>query len=215
MSIKTLLLSGVAAAIGVGAAPAFAAVLYSNPLNGTIDADNIFLSSGWATESPFTVTSNATAMSVDFGAWVIDGTVTSLNWGINTDPNSWAAPHTAAVTTGPACGSSCGQNGFFSVDWDNFSLGGGVALQTGVTYWLVLAGASTNNGSIAYWDRGSGGTGHTLEPPNVITDHGANTFDVIGGGVPEPSTWAMMGLGFAGLAYAGFRSQRRKVAASA
>ena len=31
------------------------------------------------------------------------------------------------------------------------------------------------------------------------------------GGVPEPSTWAMMGLGFAGLAFAGYRSSRRRL----
>ena len=30
------------------------------------------------------------------------------------------------------------------------------------------------------------------------------------GAVPEPSTWAMMLLGFAGLAYAGLRHQRSK-----
>jgi hypothetical protein len=34
-------------------------------------------------------------------------------------------------------------------------------------------------------------------------------------GVPEPSTWAMMLLGFASLGYAGVRSQRRKAAESA
>jgi hypothetical protein len=33
----------------------------------------------------------------------------------------------------------------------------------------------------------------------------------IGGGVPEPGTWAMMLLGFAGLGFA-FRQSRRKVA---
>jgi PEP-CTERM motif len=33
--------------------------------------------------------------------------------------------------------------------------------------------------------------------------------------IPEPSTWAMMMLGFAGLGYAGFRSTRRKAAAIA
>jgi hypothetical protein len=32
--------------------------------------------------------------------------------------------------------------------------------------------------------------------------------------IPEPSTWAMMGLGFAGLAFAGFRTRRSAVAAA-
>ena len=35
----------------------------------------------------------------------------------------------------------------------------------------------------------------------------ANSF--VTGGVPEPSTWAMMLIGFAGLGYAGFRQTRK------
>jgi hypothetical protein len=34
-------------------------------------------------------------------------------------------------------------------------------------------------------------------------------------GVPEPSTWAMMLLGFAGLGFAGYRTSRRTAAAAA
>jgi len=41
-----------------------------------------------------------------------------------------------------------------------------------------------------------------------VTDTGALTVSE----VPEPATWAMMGLGFAGLAYAGFRARRRATA---
>jgi hypothetical protein len=33
--------------------------------------------------------------------------------------------------------------------------------------------------------------------------------------VPEPSTWAMMLLGFAGLGFAGYRASRKKVALAA
>ena len=33
--------------------------------------------------------------------------------------------------------------------------------------------------------------------------------------VPEPSTWAMMLLGFAGLGYAGYRASRKSVAVAA
>jgi hypothetical protein len=37
-------------------------------------------------------------------------------------------------------------------------------------------------------------------------DAGKNAFEFsLGSGVPEPSTWAMMAIGFAGLGYAGFR----------
>jgi hypothetical protein len=45
--------------------------------------------------------------------------------------------------------------------------------------------------------------------PNIdLTISGFGTF-AIGGAVPEPSTWAMMLLGFAGLALVGYRRSQR------
>jgi hypothetical protein len=68
---------------------------------------------------------------------------------------------------------------------------------------------------------GASGTGNQNSPTNnqwvTITglgpfttvdfhDAGKNAFEFsLGSGVPEPSTWAMMVLGFAGLGYAAFR----------
>jgi hypothetical protein len=43
-------------------------------------------------------------------------------------------------------------------------------------------------------------------PPFALLDSVSATQGVI----PEPSTWVMLALGFAGLGYAGFRSNRRK-----
>ena len=40
-------------------------------------------------------------------------------------------------------------------------------------------------------------------------------FSLTGSVVPEPSTWAMMLLGFAGLGFAGYRQTRKARAASA
>ena len=37
----------------------------------------------------------------------------------------------------------------------------------------------------------------------------------IGSAIPEPSTWALMALGFAGLGFAGWRSRRRSVSIAA
>jgi hypothetical protein len=49
-------------------------------------------------------------------------------------------------------------------------------------------------------------------PPDgffINTDRGQMfTFTLVGGAVPEPSTWAMLLLGFAGLGYAGYRKAR-------
>ncbi len=47
---------------------------------------------------------------------------------------------------------------------------------------------------------------------------GANqnfTLDIVAGAVPEPSTWAMALLGFAGLGYAGYRKAGQAASASA
>jgi PEP-CTERM motif len=49
--------------------------------------------------------------------------------------------------------------------------------------------------------------GYTL----IADGPGGFGFDLaIGGAVPEPSTWAMMLVGFAGLGFAGYRSTRRR-----
>jgi hypothetical protein len=52
----------------------------------------------------------------------------------------------------------------------------------------------------------STGTAASALPPFALLDSVSATQ----GTVPEPSTWVMMVLGFAGLGYAGFRSNRRK-----
>jgi hypothetical protein len=59
-----------------------------------------------------------------------------------------------------------------------------------------------------------GFTGGTITGENVTTSDGGIALFVINAGgsitaVPEPSTWAMMLLGFAGLGYAGYRGSRR------
>jgi hypothetical protein len=47
--------------------------------------------------------------------------------------------------------------------------------------------------------------------PNIdLTINGYGDF-VIGGAVPETSTWAMMVVGFAGLGYAGYRTKGRVI----
>jgi hypothetical protein len=55
--------------------------------------------------------------------------------------------------------------------------------------------------------------GFFLGPNMDLTIDGAGVF-VFGSAVPEPSIWAMMLVGFAGLAFAGYRSRRRYAAAT-
>ena len=51
---------------------------------------------------------------------------------------------------------------------------------------------------------------------SVVIASGSNSFEfdnvAVAGGVPEASTWAMMGLGFAGLGLAGFGAKRKREA---
>jgi hypothetical protein len=69
---------------------------------------------------------------------------------------------------------------------------------------------STSNGRFTFVDSAVDITGisvsETLGSPG-------NSFEIaqITTSVPEPSTWAMMGLGFAGLAFAGYRARRSPV----
>ena len=58
------------------------------------------------------------------------------------------------------------------------------------------ADAVIPSGYTPAWPGGSG-----FDPPQAFAT-----------GVPEPSTWAMMGLGFAGLAFAGYRARRTPLA---
>lgn len=72
---------------------------------------------------------------------------------------------------------------------------------------LVALGA-IGNGSQSLPDNNQWVTITGLSPFTAVDFHdaGKNAFEFsLGSGVPEPSTWAMMALGFAGLGYAAFR----------
>ena len=76
------------------------------------------------------------------------------------------------------------------------------------TFGGVPSGSYASSFSLSFTQNGGTGT--------AISDSG--TFSVPPSGstpIPELSTWAMMGLGFAGLGFAGFRSPRKSVAFAA
>jgi hypothetical protein len=82
-------------------------------------------------------------------------------------------------------------------------------LSNGTT--LSLSGAGTKTVSFAPVSML-----HVIKDQQDFASAGSAAFSSITGNafsvVPEASTWAMMALGFAGLAYAGLRSNRRKPA---
>ena len=69
---------------------------------------------------------------------------------------------------------------------------------------------STSNGRFTFVDSALDITGISISE-SLGTP--SNSFEIaqITTSVPEPSTWAMMGLGFAGLAFAGYRARRTPV----
>ena len=71
----------------------------------------------------------------------------------------------------------------------------------GSGYWLMVSGLSPGEHTLTF-----GGA----ESPWPVAPDGFSTsvIDRINVGVPEPATWAMMLLGFAGLGYAGYRRGR-------
>jgi hypothetical protein len=66
---------------------------------------------------------------------------------------------------------------------------------------------STSNGRFTFVDSFADITGISVSETLGVS---SNSFEIaqITTSVPEPSTWAMMGLGFAGLAFAGYRARR-------
>jgi PEP-CTERM motif-containing protein len=119
-----------------------------------------------------------------------------------------------AVTFNWAAAQQAGFDGLTSSGWD-VSLGA-QTLSTGnlpignhgfsgwqtTTFDFIATGASETLSFL------STGTGGAAEPPFSLLD------GVSLNSVPEPSTWAMMVLGFIGLGYAGFRKARARSAIS-
>jgi hypothetical protein len=76
----------------------------------------------------------------------------------------------------------------------------------GFTGWQMASFTFTPTSSTEVLSFLSIGTAASALPPFALLD----SVSAMQGTVPEPSTWVMMVLGFAGLGYAGFRSNRRK-----
>jgi hypothetical protein len=178
------------------AAPAASAtVLYDN---GPVTGSNAYFINGNAIADSFTLATASTVTGVNFAVWSFGGAITTVDWGITSTANSFPITGTAAVTIG----ASDGTVGPYTINSDSF-LTGDVTLAAG-TYYLVLQNAI---GATVAWDVSSGPS-TAFDKLDHITIP-SETFQITGisAAVPEPSTWAMMLLGFAGV---GFMAYRRK-----
>ncbi len=154
---------------------------------------------------------NGLTLSPDGGAFVAsdpefqNGAITQSLTGLSTG-------HTYAVSFWWAAGQQFNHSGSTSAGWEvglgsdptqstgNASIGSrGFSGWTQSTFNFVAQGSTETLSFLAT------GTGSAALPPFALLDG----VSVMSTGVPEPSTWAMMLLGFAGLGYAGFRGRRR------
>jgi hypothetical protein len=101
--------------------------------------------------------------------------------------------------------------GFDSSSTLDFSFRGDLILGviTGGFFDIVANGADIFSENVG--DNSVINLGSILGPNVDLTIEGDGVF-ALGGAVPEPPTWALMLLGFAGLGYAGYRSTRRTTA---
>lgn len=199
MNIKSISLSGaIAFAMISAASQAHADVLYdTGPTTGDYSAVNF---GGGGYESSFTLSQASVVTGVNFVSWTYQGSIATLDWGISSTSPS---PILGTVSPSQVAPTYTNPNFLgYDVETNNFSTGS-LFLSAGTYYLTLQNGATTNNNyPNPFWDFTSANNEGTL---NV-------TFQILGNvtgvsAVPEPSTWAMMILGFAGV---GFMAYRRK-----
>jgi hypothetical protein len=220
MKSKALYL-GVVLALGGSAR---AGTLWSQPFDGTGDAiaSQNDTTGGFGNYSTaydnFTLSSTSNITGVDFtGGYfnpLLPGTITSFAITVYSDNAGQPGANVLSETvTGNANETFLGLYGGVLLTY-NYSAALSGQLGAG-TYWLSVVptvGFPPQWG----WATGTGGDGVSYQ--NFIGFLNQNPVDlafvVQGSAVPEPSTWAMMLLGSAGLGYAAYRRARVAVSAA-
>jgi hypothetical protein len=136
-----------------------------------------------------------------------DGTTYMSVEGGGTELATWATPQTSlSIYWGSIDGNSSNLNSL-AITLDGYTLTGADLVTLG-----ALGSGSQSLSADNQWVTITGLSNFT-EVSFSSTD---NAFEFsLGSGVPEPSTWAMMGLGFAGLAFMGWRGSRKTAARTA
>jgi hypothetical protein len=206
-----------AAAVALAAGSAGASTIYSNgPYDGTVGG--FIINSGASVADSFT--GSGVATGANFVSWnYTSDTPETVDWAIaNGNPLNGGtifASGTATITPIFLLTNEIG----FDLYSDTISFSG-VTL-TGGNYWFELSDASGANGDPMYWDDNNGPSSAWDSASGDLTnyssgfDPGSNSeaFSILGGGTPEPATWALMLAGFAGLGSA-LRLRRARTAAA-
>jgi hypothetical protein len=99
-----------------------------------------------------------------------------------------------------AVGAQGGSDNFGDIGGHGAAVGGEVYLTEGTELDIVVGGVGEDGAGATGFTGGGGGGSFVWDPTAIPVQP-----------VPEPSTWAMMLLGFAGLGYAGWRARRQTV----
>jgi hypothetical protein len=186
---------------------ASAALLYDNgPSRGT----DTYSINDQVISNSFVLSQDSTITGVNFGGWTGHGaTITSLQFGIVTAPSDFTLSSTVNVTNGSLLFNNV--YGVWDVREDSF-LTGNINLAAG-KYYLVIGKAiasqlNTPVGATVGWDENGGPS--TATASCCGGTYPSNSFQILGvAAVPEPSTWAMMILGFAGIAFMTYRRKSK------
>jgi hypothetical protein len=192
--IVTVFLGCAAAALAAALSPANATV-YN--VNRTIDGGSVV---GTITTDGATGTIDPT----DFVAWdlMLSGPGSTVTITSNDTPHAvyGSGVDITADATQISFNFSASDGGFLVFQQ---------TMNSGQTYWCVNSNNSTCNDNESVVPQGF------LDPSaQFATRTGNQVIASAAGAAPEPATWALMLMGFAGLGYAGFRQSRTRAASA-
>jgi hypothetical protein len=211
-----------AAAVALAAGSAGASTIYSNgPYDGTITAFTINF--GFQVADSFT--GSGVATGANFVSWNNTGdTPETIDWEI-TSGNPLSGGGFTVLGSGTATiGSSllAGSPNLYGYDLYSDTISFSGVTLAGGDYWFMLSNATVASGDPMYWDDNNGPSdawqelgssgGYDLNDFNDMPGTNSEAFSILGGGTPEPATWALMLVGFAGLGSA-LRLRRARPAA--
>jgi hypothetical protein len=148
------------------------------------------------------------------GGMATDGTATLMGGMLSPSPASFS------LVTSNCCGypnnppdSFTGWRAGDGTDW----FGGNTNYPIDSNGLIFESGPWDTTGTYVFgvYSNGSGGYEAALFGPGGANNYYTYNDPITLSAVPEPSTWAMLGLGFAGLAFVGYRKRREALAIAA
>jgi hypothetical protein len=194
--------------VGLATAVAFVNSASATSLIVNGDFSNPNYAGGWG-EDPVPGWTNLTDTGVEVGYSPIYGLPTINSGGQNLEVNANTFGTVVQTVTGLTVGDKYG------LFWDYGGRPGGGPQQLDVSF--GGAQVAVDSGSFGYWTPNyveftASSTSEVLQFASVnvggIPSYGNEVTNVALNAVPEPSTWALMLIGFAGLGYGGYRKAR-------